>query len=143
SRLSDLILEKKETSLKIRLNYILDEFANIPCIENFDRYISVGRSKNIRFTLFLQNIGQLKKYGDKKEIILGNASNIVYLYSKEKETVNFIYEQVKDYINLKGLKKLDKDLGEAIMLLDRYDPYLAHLKDIDDVLASLNLEEVA
>lgn len=135
STLSAYLKDLERDSLDIRLNYVLDEFANIPKINDFDKFISMSRSKNIRFTLLIQNIGQLDNYGENlKETIIGNCSNIAYLYSKEKKTNEFIYDFVSDLISFKGISKLDKDNGEVIMKLDRNKPYIATLMDIDDVL---------
>ncbi len=124
----------KKNSLDIRLNFILDEFANIPIIDNFDRLVSVGRSKNIRFTLLIQNITQLKKYGEDAKTIIGNCDNIVFLYSKEKDTLEFIHEKLGNLTNLSTLQKLSKENGEAVMILGRNSPYMAKLKDISEVI---------
>lgn len=48
--ITEFLNKNKKDALDIRLNYVLDEFANIPKIKNFDKFISMSRSKNIRFT---------------------------------------------------------------------------------------------
>lgn len=133
-----LLSNKGKEHLDIRLNYILDEFANIPRIEDFNAWITAGRSRNIRFTLLIQSISQLNKYDIHKETIINNCGNIVYLYSREPETLKIIGNYVDNLISLTGLKNLRRENGETIMLLGRNKPYLATLVDISDVLKQRN-----
>ena len=127
-----------------RINYVIDEFANIPAITNIERDISISRSRNIRFFLIVQNITQLMQlYGVyNTETIIGNCNNIVYLYSNDNNTNSFIHSKVSEYISLKGLQKLSRDDGEALFLLGREGEYIGSLKDISDVMKLLNKREV-
>ena len=72
--------------LSIRMNYIVDEFANIPKMENMDSMITAARSRNIRFYLIVQSKMQLEdKYKTAASVICDNFTNLIYLYSKDYE----------------------------------------------------------
>ncbi|MBR0113001.1 MAG: type IV secretory system conjugative DNA transfer family protein, partial [Clostridia bacterium] len=68
----------------LRVNFVLDEFSNLPAIPNFDNRISEARSHNVRFHLFIQSYGQLQnKYKEHAETILSNCNNWICFSSKE------------------------------------------------------------
>jgi len=80
-------LENK--SLPVRVNFILDEFCNIPTIPDMASMISAARSRNMRFFLYVQGSHQLRgKYGYDAETIKGNCENIVFLSSREFELLS-------------------------------------------------------
>ena len=59
--------------LPIPTYFILDEFANIGRIQDFDKKISTSRSRKISFSVILQNLDQLEAvYKESHETILGN-----------------------------------------------------------------------
>ena len=87
-QLYEVLLEKAQKEplqkLPIRMNFLVDEFANIPKIQNMDAMITAARSRNIRFHLIVQGMRQLQqKYGEGADTISGNCNNWIYLYSKE------------------------------------------------------------
>ena len=47
--------------LPIRMNFILDEFANFTKFESFQAMLTVSRSRNCRFVIALQSFGQLEE----------------------------------------------------------------------------------
>ena len=60
--------------------FILDEFANIGRIPDFDKKISTSRSRKISFSVILQNLDQLEAIYDKShETIIGNCDTHVFL----------------------------------------------------------------
>ena len=62
-----------------RVNFVLDEFSNLPPISNFENRISEARGHNIRYFLFGQSFGQLKnKYGENANTIISNCDWIIY-----------------------------------------------------------------
>lgn len=67
--------------LKIRMNFILDEFGNFSTIPDMGAKITVSRSRGIRFMLVLQSFSQLEeKYGQHiSKIIQGNCKNLIYM----------------------------------------------------------------
>ncbi len=83
-----LIDEAQKTEnlkLKIRTNFILDEFANMPALKDVESMITASRSRNIRFSFGIQNFSQLNKVYGKEvaETIKGNCGNMFYLITTE------------------------------------------------------------
>lgn len=58
--------------LPIRMNFILDEFANFTKIDTFESMLTVSRSRNCRFVVSLQNLDQIARQIWKR----GNAKHI-------------------------------------------------------------------
>lgn len=132
-----------QQKLKIRMNYIVDEFANIPKMENMDSMITAARSRNIRFNLLIQSKMQLEdKYGPLASVICDNCNNWVYLYSKDYELLseisrlcgNVIYDNhmTIPLISEFELQHLKKEEGEALVLAGRNFPCIVNLADIDE-----------
>jgi len=101
---ANLNLRRKETAtaeLKRRAYFILDEFGNLPRIENMDGMITVGRSRGIRYLLVLQSFSQLNaKYGkDIADTIKGNCNIKIFIGSDDMETR-------KEFSELCGQKKI-------------------------------------
>lgn len=66
--------------------YLLDEFGNLMKIPNMGGKTSAALSRNIRFYMILQNLGQLDRYGDEKKTIVGNSGITMYIKSNDKDT---------------------------------------------------------
>ena len=76
--------------LKERTYFILDEFANIGRIPDFDKKISTSRSRKISFSVILQNLDQLEAVYEKSyETIIGNCDTHVFLGSNSQKTVEY------------------------------------------------------
>ena len=76
--------------LKVPTYFILDEFANIGKIPDFDKKISTSRSRKISFSVILQNLDQLEAIYDKSyETIRGNCDTHVFLGSNSYKTVEY------------------------------------------------------
>ena len=76
--------------LQIPTYFILDEFANIGQIPDFDQKISTSRSRKISFSVILQNLDQLEAIYDKSyETIIGNCDTHVFLGSNSQKTVEY------------------------------------------------------
>jgi len=129
--------------LPVRMNFLIDEFANIPKIENMDAMITASRSRNIRFHLIVQGMEQLRhKYGEEAEVLSGNCNNWVYLYSKEFSLLQDISRLCGEVIydnNVRmplfsefDLQHLSKEAGEALVLAGRSCPCLSNLADISE-----------
>lgn len=71
-----------------RVNFVCDEFGNFVKIPDFDKMITVGGGRGIRFHLFLQDFNQLdEKYGDKVgKTIRSNCETWIYLQSDDDGT---------------------------------------------------------
>lgn len=102
--LCDVALKEYGGRLPIHVRCILDEFANIGQIPNFEKIISVIRSREISTTVIVQNEAQIKAlYKDNTGTILGNCDTTLFLGSGELETAKKISERVgKETIDHKG-----------------------------------------
>ena len=126
--------------LKVTTEYILDEFAQLPYIAGFTEAISAARSRNIRFTLFVQSLHQLKStYGEKAETIIANAGNTIFTTSRELPLLQRMADLCgysRDGIYLISPSRLQrlriKEKGEALILVGACYPYITNLTDIDD-----------
>jgi len=134
--------QQADSKLPVRMNFLIDEFANIPKIENMDAMITASRSRNIRFHLIVQGMEQLRnKYGEGAEVLSGNCNNWVYLYSKEFSLLQDLSRLCGEVIydnNVRmplfsefDLQHLDKDKGEALVLAGRSYPCLSNLADVN------------
>jgi type IV secretion system protein VirD4 len=138
---TELILEAQkypDKKLPLRVNFILDEFANLPEISDFSSMISASRSRNIRFNLIIQGLQQLKhRYGVNAETIKGNCENWIYLHSRDFSLLDEIIclagkkNSEENLLTVSMLQTLDKEKGEALVFHKRLHPFIANLKDID------------
>ena len=78
----------EDLSLPRNVYYILDEFANMPKIDKFDKMITVGRSRKIWFNMIIQSYAQLNNvYGDKvADIVKGNCGIKMFIGSNDMGT---------------------------------------------------------
>lgn len=87
--------EKYGGALPTHVRFVLDEFANIGLIPNFDKLIATIRSRNISTTIILQTNSQLKAiYKDNADTIIGNCDTTVFLGGKEKSTIKALSEDL-------------------------------------------------
>lgn len=98
-QLFDSLFLKAENEYGGRLPYhvrfLLDEFANIGQIPNFEIYIATMRSREISVNVVLQNVAQLKGiYKDTWETITGNCDTLLFLGGKEQSTLEYISKLV-------------------------------------------------
>ena len=79
--------------LPVHVRCLLDEFANIGQIPNFDKLIATIRSREISASIILQSQSQLKTiYKDAADTIVGNCDSTLFLGGKEKSTLKEISE---------------------------------------------------
>ncbi|MFR2768831.1 MAG: VirD4-like conjugal transfer protein, CD1115 family [Thomasclavelia sp.] len=81
--------------LPIHTRFILDEFANIGQIPDFEVKIATMRSREISVNVILQNMAQLKKtYKDDWETIFGNCDTTLFLGGKEYSTLEYCSKMI-------------------------------------------------
>lgn len=81
--------------LPVHVRVILDEMANIGQIPNFEKIISVIRSREISANVILQNEAQLESLYDKQaSTIIGNCDTTLFLGSGEEKTMENISKRV-------------------------------------------------
>ena len=106
SQLFNLLCDKADDfyggRLPVHVRLILDEFANIGQIPNFDKLIATIRSREISASIILQSQSQLKTiYKDAADTIVGNCDSTLFLGGKEKSTLKEISELLgKETIDL-------------------------------------------
>ena len=161
SQLFNLLCDKADEfyggRLPVHVRLILDEFANIGQIPNFDKLIATIRSREISASIILQSQSQLKTiYKDAADTIVGNCDSTLFLGGKEKSTLKEISELLgKETIDLynqsenrgaqvsHGLsyQKLGKELmtqdelavmdgGRCIFMLRGVRPFLSEKYDL-------------
>ena len=97
SQLFNLLCDKADDlyngRLPVHVRCLLDEFANIGQIPNFDKLIATIRSREISASIILQSQSQLKTiYKDAADTIVGNCDGTLFLGGKEKGTLKEISE---------------------------------------------------
>ena len=97
SQLFNLLCDKADDfyngRLPVHVRCLLDEFANIGQIPNFDKLIATIRSRGISASIILQSQSQLKTiYKDAADTIVGNCDVTLFLGGKEKSTLKEISE---------------------------------------------------
>ena len=97
SQLFNLLCDKADDfyggRLPVHVRLILDEFANIGQIPNFDKLLATIRSREISASIILQSQSQLKTiYKDAADTIVGNCDSTLFLGGKEKSTLKEISE---------------------------------------------------
>ena len=128
--------------LPVRVNFVLDEFCNIPTIPDMPSMISAARSRNMRFYLVVQSMHQMKsRYKEDADTIKGNCDNWVFLTSKELKLLDEISElcgnvyspdgKQRRLISVSQLQRLDKKKGEALIMHGRKYPIITEIADID------------
>ena len=130
--------------LPVRVNFVLDEFANLPKIDNFENRISEARSKNIRYILCLQSFNQLEsKYGKNAETIISNCNNWICFSSKEMSFLNKIAEICGKEVDYNGTEhylltpsemqqlKKEEEYAEALVIKQGLYPFVTELADFD------------
>ena len=79
--------------LPIHVHFVMDEFANIALPDDFDKILSVMRSREVSVSIILQNLAQLKALFEKQwESIVGNCDEFLYLGGNEFSTHKYVSE---------------------------------------------------
>lgn len=92
SQLFNLLCEKADDvyggRLPCHVRCLIDEFANIGQIPNFEKLIATIRSREISAAVILQSQSQLKAiYKDNADTIIGNMDSSIFLGGKEPGTL--------------------------------------------------------
>lgn len=80
-------------SLPMHCHFLMDEFSNVSLPDDFDKILSVMRSRGISVSIILQNLAQLKALFEKQwESITGNCDEFLYLGGNEQSTHKYVSE---------------------------------------------------
>ena len=113
--------------LPVPVRFILDDFATNVRIPDFDKIISVIRSREIYVSIILQSISQLSAlygYGESMTII-NNCDNCLYLGGQDVETAQYIATKANKTADTILSMPLDKAYlftrGQKARLVTKYD----------------------
>ena len=80
-------------ALPVHVHMLMDEFANVSLPDDFDKILSVMRSRGVSVSIILQNLAQLKALFEKQwESICGNCDEFLYLGGNEQSTHKYVSE---------------------------------------------------
>ena len=97
-------------AVKVPIFFILDEFANIGKIPDFDKKISTSRSRKISFSVILQNLDQLEAvYKENHETIMGNCDTHLFLGSNSQKTVEYFSKALGEKTISRDSISINKD----------------------------------
>lgn len=84
--------------LPVRVNFLLDEFGNLPAVPDFDTRITVAGGRGMRFLLAVQDLAQLRKhYRESAATITGNCATWLYLSTSDVETARVVSARTGQY----------------------------------------------
>lgn len=126
----------KDKVLDIPVRVILDDFASGSKIPDFDKVISVIRSRDISVSLIIQSMTQLESMYDHATslTIVNNCDHILYLGSQDKETAEYI--AFRACRTPESVLSMPRDMaylirsGEKAKLVRKTVPYSTCNKDI-------------
>lgn len=79
--------------LPVHVHFVMDEFANVSLPDDFDKILSVMRSREVSVSIILQNLAQLKALFEKQwESVVGNCDEFLYLGGNEQSTHKYVAE---------------------------------------------------
>jgi type IV secretion system protein VirD4 len=78
-------------TLPVHVHFVMDEFPNVSLPEDFDKILSVMRSRGVSVSIIIQNMAQLKALFEKEwESITGNCDTFIYLGGNEQSTHEYV-----------------------------------------------------
>ena len=105
--------DKSGGKLPVPTYFILDEFANIGRIPDFDKKISTSRSRKISFSVILQNLDQLEAVYEKaNETIIGNCDTHLFLGSNSQKTVEYFSKALGEKTISRDNYSINRDKGD-------------------------------
>lgn len=121
--------KNEDGRLKVPVRIIMDDFAASAKIPDFDKVISVIRSRDISVSLILQSMTQLEgMYGEAAATtIVNNCDHLLYLGCQDQKTAEFIGCRAYKTPETILCKPTDKAYlltnGEKARLVDKIKPY--------------------
>ena len=128
--------------LKEQTFFILDEFANIGKIPDFDKKISTSRSRKISFSVILQNVDQLEAVYEKSyETIMGNCDTHVFLGSNSFKTLEYFSKQLGEKTIDRDSRTVNRDKGKHKTGYSESDQVMARALMTPDELRRLDVDK--
>lgn len=92
-QLFSLADRKYNGALPVHVHFLMDEFANVSLPDDFEKILSVMRSREVSASIILQNLAQLKSLFEKQwESVVGNCDSFLYLGENEQQTHKYVSE---------------------------------------------------
>ena len=120
------VADDRGGKLKVRTNFILEEFGNFTKIANFENMLTVSRGRNIRFNMFLQSFSQLETKYTKTiaQNIMDNSQVWIYLRTSSFETAEIISKKLGSYtvsVNSQSssVNSKQENISESMNLIGR------------------------
>lgn len=140
--------ENKNSRLKVPVRIIMDDFATSACIPDFDKIISVIRSREISVSLILQSKTQLESMYNHAAAatIINNCDHVLYLGGQDKETAEFIgFRACKTPETVLCMPRNKAYLltnGEKARLVEKVRPYSMIEDDEYKAFENTNLRDI-
>lgn len=115
--------------LKVPVRIIMDDFASSAVIPDFDKILSVIRSRDISVSLVIQSLSQLESMYSYavSRTILNNCDHILYLGSQDMETAEYIAARAartpEAVLSMPRSKAYLITAGQKACLVDKVAPY--------------------
>ena len=108
-------IKKYHGRLKVPVQFILDEFANVGKIPEFDKVLATCRKFQISAVVILQNLSQLKRLYEKSwEELPGNCDTMIFLGGKDQFTNEYLMKSLgKETIDLTSINKTKSQQGST------------------------------
>lgn len=120
------LADSRGGKLQVRNNFILEEFGNFTKIANFENMLTVSRSRNIRFSMFIQSFSQLETKYSKTvaQNIMDNTQVWIYLRTSSFNTAEIISKKIGNYtvsVNSQSnsFSKNSNNVSESMSLASR------------------------
>ena len=101
--------------LPVHVRFILDEFANVGKIPEFEKILATGRKFEISAVVILQNLSQLKRLYEKSwEELPGNCDTMIYLGGKDQFTNEYLSKELgKETIDQQSINQTKGKQGSS------------------------------
>ncbi|KEZ23241.1 type IV secretory system conjugative DNA transfer family protein [Ureaplasma diversum] len=121
----------KSQKLPRPLQYILEEFASLPRINNFSHWLAISRSRRIFFLTVLQDFEQLSKYdvGNKEDEVIKSQFALLYFLDTNNENT---LKSISNSLGKKQIEKTSKSISNKSV------SYSIHTND-EDVMSVAEL----
>lgn len=126
------------SSLDVPVRIILDDFATNVNIPDFDKIMSVIRSRNISASIILQSLSQLNSLYSKGQActIVNNCDHILYLGGTDLDTIEYISARTnkagESIMSMPINKVYLLERGKAGELTDKIKPYSFDLPEVSN-----------
>ena len=134
--------DKAGGALPVPTYFILDEFANIGRIPDFDKKISTSRSRKISFSVILQNLDQLEAVYEKShETIIGNCDTHLFLGSNSQKTVEYFSKALGEKTITRDNISVNKDREDWKQGKSESDQIMARALMTPDELRRMDVDQ--